>query len=170
MSSYVSFFLPSASRVSFSFLETWMVVISLFSTIFPIVNIVRYLSFSLLHNSMVNIVTIAIIIIGIVVSYWQYRKNKQLHQYVQDLQSQVKSQQVKYGKSFEHFIPFIQDFPADREKTVFLGMPLDFIAFEEDAVKFIEVKTGQSQLSPKQKQIKHLIKERKVEWYELRYE
>jgi len=119
---------------------------------------------------MVNIVTIAIIIIGIVVSYWQYRKNKQLHQYVQDLQSQVKSQQVKYGKSFEHFIPFIQDFPADREKTVFLGMPLDFIAFEEDAVKFIEVKTGQSQLSPKQKQIKHLIKERKVEWYELRYE
>ncbi len=48
-------------------------------------------------------------------------------------------------------------------------MPIDLIAFDKDTIKFIEVKTGQSQLSPKQKYIKKQIEEGRVEFKEVRY-
>lgn len=81
----------------------------------------------------------------------------------------IKSAYVKFGKSFENFVPFIHNFPGDREKTQFLGMPIDFISFDEDTIKFIEIKTGNSQLSPKQKNIKNMIEDGKVEFREVRY-
>ncbi len=81
----------------------------------------------------------------------------------------LKSGCVRFGKSFEHFVPFTSDFPADKEKTVFLGMPIDFISFDKDSIKFIEVKTGQSQLSLKQKRIKKQIENGNVKFEEVRY-
>lgn len=100
--------------------------------------------------------------------YKLYSKNKILRLEIKTYLSKIKSQQVMFGKSFEHFVPFIKDFPGDREKTVFLGMPIDLIAFDEDSIKFIEVKTGQSQLSNKQKFIKKQIEDGKVEFLEVR--
>ena len=41
--------------------------------------------------------------------------------------------------------------------------------FDEDTIKFIEVKTAQSQLSPKQRKIKKQIEDGKVEFLEVRY-
>ncbi|MCW8966226.1 MAG: hypothetical protein OQK82_06030 [Candidatus Pacearchaeota archaeon] len=83
--------------------------------------------------------------------------------------SQLKSAYVRFGKSFEHFVPFTKKFKGDLEKTVFLGMPIDFICFDKDKIKFIEVKTGNSKLSQKQKFIKKQIEEGKVEFMEVRY-
>jgi len=97
------------------------------------------------------------------------KKVKLLQEEVKGYEFKLKSAYVKFGKSFEHFIPFSKQFPGDREKTIFLGMPIDFISFDEDSIKFIEVKTGLSQLSSKQKSIKKLIDEGKVEFRELRY-
>jgi predicted Holliday junction resolvase-like endonuclease len=119
-------------------------------------------------ESIETIGTIVLIVL-IIYIYKQYKKNKVLQQDIKELNSLVKSQQVKYGKSFEHFVPFINDFPANRENCTFMGMPLDFIAFEEDEIKFIEVKTGSSQLSTKQKHIKKLVEEKKVSFHELRF-
>lgn len=48
-------------------------------------------------------------------------------------------------------------------------MPIDFIVFDEDSIKFIECKTGQSPLSPKQKKIKQQIENGLVEFKEVRY-
>lgn len=97
------------------------------------------------------------------------KKLKELQQENKELKSQIKSKEVKFGKSFEHFVPFIKNFPGDKEKTVFLGMPIDFICFDDDAVKFIEVKTGASQLSPKQKRIKNMIENNQVKFFEVTY-
>lgn len=121
---------------------------------------------------MATIVTIGLIwgVILIVSIIWQYTKIKRLLNENQELRSLTKSQQVKFGKTFEHFVPFTADFPANKENTIFLGMPIDFIAFEENCIKFIECKTGQSQLSSKQKHIKQLIEGRNVEFHELHFE
>ena len=41
---------------------------------------------------------------------------------------------------------------------------IDGINFEDDKVVFIEFKTGNSNLSNKQKRIKNLVENKKVEW------
>ena len=115
------------------------------------------------------ITTTIITIVAVYIAYRLFKSNKELTLELKQALSKVKSQQVKYGKSFEHFVPFIKDFPADRECTTFLGMPIDLISFDKDTIKFIEVKTGQSQLSPKQKYIQRQIEEGRVEFKELRY-
>ncbi len=115
------------------------------------------------------IIELTSITMAIVGFYFLYRKISKLKKELREALSLVKSKEVKFGKSFEHFIPFINNFPGDREKAVFLGMPLDFIIFDEGSIKFVECKTGQSQLSSKQKNIKKLIEDKKVEWHELRY-
>lgn len=122
------------------------------------------------NNKMIITLILGFIVILIIVILLYIKKINCLEEELEKANSLCKSQQVKFGKSFEHFVPFINDFPANRENTVFLGMPIDFISFEEDSIKFIEVKTGVSQLSNKQKHTNQLILDKKIEWYELRYE
>ena len=86
------------------------------------------------------------------------------------LQFEIKSMSVKHGYQFESFVPFMKNYPGEKENTVFLGKPVDFISFDHDNVKFIEVKTGKSNLNDRQKEIKKLIQDKKVEWHELRFE
>ena len=47
-------------------------------------------------------------------------------------------------------------------------MPIDGISFDDDGIKFIEIKTGKSQLNQKQKQVKDHVQKKNVEWIELR--
>ena len=58
---------------------------------------------------------------------------------------------------------------AKRENFVFIGMPIDGISFDDDGIKFIEVKTGKSQLNTKQKQVRDHVQKKNVEWIELRF-
>ena len=111
--------------------------------------------------------------IGISAYLVWYVMNKKLTELISELkqtQFSLRSAYVKFGKSFEHFVPFIKNFPGDVEKTQFLGMPIDFISFDKDKIRFIEVKTGSSQLNPNQKRVKKLIDEKKVEFLEVRYD
>ena len=81
----------------------------------------------------------------------------------------IRSAYVKFGKTFEQYAPFTKNFPGDKNKFVFLGCPIDGIIFDEDKIRFIEIKTGNSMLSPKQKFIKKQIEDGKVEFREVRY-
>lgn len=99
-----------------------------------------------------------------------FKKNKYLREKVLQLKFDHKSLHVKHGKTFEHFVPFMEEYPGDKENSVFLGNPIDFISFDDDSIKFIEVKTGKSSLSEKQKKVKNLVQDKKIEWYELRFE
>ncbi len=48
-------------------------------------------------------------------------------------------------------------------------MPIDGVIFGDDMIKFIEIKTGNAQLSSKQKKIKKMIENNQVEFKEVRY-
>ena len=96
------------------------------------------------------------------------RKNKTLTQDYIKLLSQKKSSEVRLGQISEQIAPFLKGFSYDPKNCKFLGQPIDLISFEPDKIVFIEVKTGHSQLSTKQKLIKDLIENKQVFWDEFR--
>lgn len=87
-----------------------------------------------------------------------------------------RSAAVQWGKSIEHFVPFMKNFPVPVEDVTFLGMPIDYVGFVNTGSKtkcevhFIEVKSGSSFLMGKQKNIKKAIQEGRVYWHEMSVE
>ena len=43
--------------------------------------------------------------------------------------STFRSSAVNWGKTIEHFVPFMTKFPIPAEDVVFLGMPIDYVGF-----------------------------------------
>jgi len=84
--------------------------------------------------------------------------------------SQKKSSEVRLGHIAETLAPFLDQFDFDPENCVFLGKPIDYISFNDDAITLIEVKSGKSQLSSKQRHIRDLVKSNQVNWKEIRIE
>lgn len=82
--------------------------------------------------------------------------------------SQKKSSEVRLGNIAEKLAPFLEDFPYDPEDAIFAGKPIDYIVFDDAAIVFVEIKSGKSQLSSKQRHIRDLIKANCVEWKEIR--
>ncbi len=80
------------------------------------------------------------------------------------LLSQKKSSEVRTGKIAEQISPFLADYPRDAKTARFIGDPIDFVHFDEDKVTFVEVKSGNSQLSTKQRRIRDMIKDGKVDF------
>ena len=79
-----------------------------------------------------------------------------------------RSQSVKYGQLTEQWIPFSDKFPFDSQNFRFIGKPVDGVCFEGDKIVFVEFKTNKSSMNENQKKVKELVKEKKVEWFELR--
>ncbi len=85
-----------------------------------------------------------------------------------------KSQAVTVGKITEHIIPYLPDFKYNPKDARFLGSPIDFIVFDgldEGEIKRIvlmEIKTGASNLTTRERQIRDAINAGKLEWVELR--
>ena len=88
--------------------------------------------------------------------------------------SKFRSSAVNWGKAIEHFVPFTSKFPIPPEDVSFLGMPVDFVGFTETddpkkcSVHFIEVKSGGSNITKKQYNIKEAIKNGRVHWHTIR--
>jgi predicted Holliday junction resolvase-like endonuclease len=81
------------------------------------------------------------------------------------LLSQKKSSEVVLGQISEQLAPFLNTFPVDDPQNLaFLGMPLDYVYFGNDKIVFIEVKSGKSRLSTKQRRLRNLIRDGKVEF------
>lgn len=78
------------------------------------------------------------------------------------LQHQKISADVKMGQKSENLLPFLSSFPYKDDEIRGLFNPIDLIVFREDEVVFVEVKSGQSQLSDKQRKIRDQIKNGKV--------
>mgnify|MGYP002507773626 CR=1 FL=1 len=87
--------------------------------------------------------------------------------------STFRSSAVNWGKTIEHFVPFMSNFPVPPEDVVFLGMPIDYVGFTHTdsknkcEVHFIEVKSGNSTLMGKQRNIKTAIEDGRVYWHEI---
>ena len=50
----------------------------------------------------------------------------------------------------------------------FLGAPIDGVQFEDDRIVLVEFKSGQSRLSSRQRRIRDLVREGRVEFREVR--
>jgi len=112
------------------------------------------------------LVTICIVLVLIL-------KNLKHKYYIQEkmnetLKYDYKSMNVKHGKSFEQLFPFMENYPYDYENFRFIGTPIDGLSFENGKIVFMEFKTGTSKLSEKQKKIKSLVEDKKVEWKEIK--
>lgn len=86
-----------------------------------------------------------------------------------------RSRAVIGGQVVEQVAPFLPNFPCNPADARFVGKPVDFVAFsglaENDCVKeilLIEVKTGQSALSGREKEIKKAVEEGRVRYIEYR--
>ena len=131
---------------------------------------------------------ISLLAIITAVGIYLYNKNKikrlkiELQKIQEDFQKErgeiridakKRSGAVQWGKTIEHFVPFLDEFPVPVEDCQFLGMPIDYVAFSNTASKtkcsvhFVEVKSGSAFLMGKQKNIKKAIQEGRVYWHEI---
>ncbi|MEK6892441.1 MAG: Holliday junction resolvase-like protein [Nanoarchaeota archaeon] len=84
------------------------------------------------------------------------------------------SRAVLSGQFSEQIAPYLPDFPYKPTEARFIGKPVDFIVFKGmdekkiEEVVFVEVKTGQSQLSSVEKSLKSAIENKKISWNEYR--
>lgn len=84
------------------------------------------------------------------------------------------SQAVISGKVHEQLLPYLPNFPFNPKDVRFLGSPVDLVVFDGldrgavERLVFVEVKTGQSNLTTRERQVRDAVKGGRVEWLELR--
>lgn len=85
-----------------------------------------------------------------------------------------RSQAVTAGKVLEQLVPYLPEFAFNPKDARFLGSPVDFVVFDglSDGVVrqvvFVEVKTGNAELSRRERQVRDAVEARQVVWAEIR--
>ena len=119
----------------------------------------------------IEIIALALVFF-LVILLFLYRRvwvqNEKLKISLQETKFSKQSLSTKYGRMTEQFIPFLKVYPYDENNFRFLGTPVDGVQFEDDKIILMEFKTGDSQLSVRQKKIKELVKKNRVEFEEIR--
>src|SRR5437016_14582330 len=83
---------------------------------------------------------------------------------------------VTVGKVHDQLIPYLPEFGFNPKDARFLGSPVDLVVFdglddgELQRVVFLEIKTGGSALTGRERQVRDVVRARQVEWEELRIE
>ena len=86
----------------------------------------------------------------------------------------LRSQAVTVGKVHEQLIPYLPAFPYNPKDVRFLGSPIDLVVFDGLAdgrvqrIVFLEVKTGGSSLTSRERSVRDAVQAGEVEWAELR--
>ncbi|MDD5178068.1 MAG: Holliday junction resolvase-like protein [Candidatus Nanoarchaeia archaeon] len=81
-----------------------------------------------------------------------------------------RSRSVLTGKFSEQLAPYLPNFPYDPTEARFIGSPIDFIVFKgnkernTEEVIFVEVKSGNSNLSSSERKVRDAIENKKVRW------
>lgn len=85
-----------------------------------------------------------------------------------------RSQAITTGKVVEHLVPYLPNFNYNPKDARFVGSPIDFVVFdglsddEDDhlSIVFIEIKTGNSNLTRRERMVRDAIKAGRVKWVE----
>lgn len=87
-----------------------------------------------------------------------------------------RSRAVLGGQFAEQIAPFLPGFPCNPADARFVGKPVDFIAFPGlaegkpiEEILIVEVKTGNSKLSAREKEIRDLVEKGKVRYAEYHF-
>jgi predicted Holliday junction resolvase-like endonuclease len=84
------------------------------------------------------------------------------------------SRAVTRGQIYEQLVPYLPGFRFNPKDAQFLGRPVDFVVFdgldEGDLrrIVFVEVKTGASKLTTRERLVRDAIRGGLVEWAEIR--
>jgi predicted Holliday junction resolvase-like endonuclease len=101
---------------------------------------------------------------------WKQKREKVIRQ-----DAVQRSQAVTTGKITEHLVPHLPNFNYNPKDARFVGSPVDFVVFDglndEEAnqirnVVFIEVKTGASALTKRERLVRDAIRAGRVKWVE----
>lgn len=133
--------------------------------------ILSYIKNILMTVSPAVLVIIAILFLLLIIQTIRLHKNKNSVR-----QDAIKrSRSVLGGQLAEQVAPFLPGFPCNPGDARFIGKPVDFVAFpgltEDNTVHevlLIEVKTGKSTLSGREKEIKRAVAEGRVRYIEYR--
>ena len=104
----------------------------------------------------------------IYLSSWKLKEEKKIR-----TDAHARSRAVGWGKTIEKFVPWMAGFPCDPRDSMFLAKPIDYLCFTDrtnkrkSAVHFIEVKSGNANLSKDQEGIRAAIKNNRVFWHEV---
>lgn len=112
--------------------------------------------------------------IGIVIAFlwvqvWKVRYARMIRR-----DAVQRSLAVTTGKVVEQLIPWMPDFRFNPRDARFLGSPVDFVVFDGltdgrvRRVVFVEVKTGDSGLTSRERRVRDAIRAGNVEWLEHR--
>jgi predicted Holliday junction resolvase-like endonuclease len=121
------------------------------------------------------LLTLIIVLLLIFVSYkfGSVSTRLQMHDEIRKIQEESvrRSKAVTAGLMGEQVAPFLPNFPCNPADVRFVGKPIDFVAFpgaargeEIKEVLFIEVKTGNSKLSERERQIKSAVENGRVRY------
>ena len=122
------------------------------------------------------ILVIALIIFIFVIGYLigKYISQKKFEEKIPEIRETAikQSRAVLSGQFSEQLAPYLPDFPYKPTEARFIGKPIDFVVFKGmdekkiDEVVFVEVKSGQSQLSKVEKTLKSAVENKNVSWHE----
>ena len=104
----------------------------------------------------------------IYLSSWKVKEEKKIRS-----DAHARSRAVGWGKTIEKFVPWMAGFPCDPRDAMFLAKPIDYLCFtdrrnkKKSAVHFVEVKSGNANLSADQEGIRAAIKGNRVYWHEV---
>ena len=100
---------------------------------------------------------------------------KQQHERTIRQDAVQRSQSVTTGKIVEHLVPYLPNFTYNPKDARFIGSPVDFVVFDglndddDDQLRnivFVEIKTGQSSLTRRERMVRDAIKAGRVRWVE----
>lgn len=101
---------------------------------------------------------------------WKQEHEKQIRQ-----DAAQRSQAVTSGKIAEQLVPYLPNFNYNPKDARFIGSPVDFVIFDglnDEAVEqirnvvFVEIKTGLSALTKRERLVRDAIKGGRVKWVE----
>ena len=120
---------------------------------------------------MIMILTVICFLLLILLILQKIRFSNQIKKERQDAVN--RSRAVIAGQMTEQVAPFLKGFPCNPADARFIGKPVDFIAFpglmENNEVKevlLIEVKTGTSTLSNREKEVRKAVEQGRVRYIE----
>ena len=118
--------------------------------------------------------------LGVKYVYLRANFNQKVNEWLQKEETRIRKDAIERsartlsGKTLEKLIPFLERFPYNSHDMRWLGDPIDFVVFDGYSEKspkqiiFCEVKSGGSNLSKTQNQIKELVENKKIKWFEFR--
>ena len=128
------------------------------------------------------IIFLLIFLIGIIIAYIIGKRNGifQRDKYWEEQmpnqrkEAIMQSRAVLGGQFSEQLAPFLPNFKYLPTECKFVGKPIDLIIFRGmdkkniNEIVFMEVKSGNSKLSPQEKNLKDAIENKRVRWEEYR--